>query len=125
MESSADKLFSTAIENLNAANKELYKPEEDVVSYAVCKNSQYAIENYLRGFLTKNGIDTSSLITIAELYEACKNININFEKIDLSDFQCKSYKIDSGYCNEYAKVNSCFATADDLDTFLRKEKIIS
>ncbi len=40
---------------LNEASNELYRPEEDVVSYLVCKNSQYAIENYLKGFLLKNG----------------------------------------------------------------------
>ncbi|TXG36801.1 HEPN domain-containing protein [Seonamhaeicola maritimus] len=124
MEPNADKLFLTAIDKLNKANKELYKPEEDVVAYSVCKNSQYAIENFLKGYLIKKGVDTSSLETIAQLYEACKKININFEKVDLSDFQCLSHKIDSRYCNEYGKVNSCFASADDLDTFLRKEKII-
>jgi HEPN domain-containing protein len=124
MESNAHKLFLTAIEQLNAANKELYKPEEDVITYSVCKNSQHAIENYLKGFLTKNGIDTTNLKTIAQLYEACKKVNSNFEKVDLSDFQCISHEIDSIYCGEYGKVNTCFATADDLDTFLRKEKIL-
>ncbi|TWO33727.1 HEPN domain-containing protein [Seonamhaeicola sediminis] len=124
MDSNADKLFLTAKKKLNEANKELYKPEEDIVAYSVCKNSQYAIDNYLRGFLTKKGIDSSGLETISQLYEACKKTNKNFEKIDLTDFQCIYHTIDSKYCSEYAKVNSCFATADNLDTFLRKEKII-
>ncbi|RED44760.1 HEPN domain-containing protein [Seonamhaeicola aphaedonensis] len=124
MESNADKLFSTAKKKLNEANKELYKPEEDIVAYSVCKNSQYAIDNYLRGFLTKKGIDTTDLETISQLYETCKKMNKNFEKIDLTNFQCIYHIIDSKYCNEYAKVNSCFATADNLDSFLKKEKII-
>lgn len=124
MDPNADDLFLTAKKKLNEANNELYKPEEDIVAFSVCKNSQYAIENYLRGYLTKKGIKTSSLITIDQLYEACKKININFEKIDLSDFQCTNHTIDDRYCNEYAKVNSCFSTADSLDAFLRKEKII-
>ena len=51
MKKKADKSFKLAIDKLNEANDELLRPNEDVVSYMVCKNSQYAIENYLRGYL--------------------------------------------------------------------------
>lgn len=50
MDEKANNHFYLAKENLNDANEELYKPEEDVVSYLVCKNSQKAIENYLIPF---------------------------------------------------------------------------
>ena len=43
--------FASAQEKLNEAKKELFRPEEDLVSYLVCKNSQHAIENYLKGYL--------------------------------------------------------------------------
>ena len=42
--------FAAALEKLNEAKKELFRPEEDIVSYLVCKNSQHAIENYLKGY---------------------------------------------------------------------------
>ena len=116
--------FTTAQEKLNEAKKELFRPEEDLVSYLVCKNSQHAIENYLKGYLLKNGVDVEGCDTIDSLYNQCLVINKNFEKVDLSDFQCKAHDINSRYCTEVPIVTNCFDAADNLDTFLRQEKII-
>lgn len=124
MKTKANKLFDEAIEKLNEASEELFRPKEDVVTYAICKNAQFAIKNYLKGFLLKNDIDSSNYKTIESLYEQCKMINVKFEEIDLSSFSCKSFEIDSRYCNELSKVSNCFDIADNLDTFFRREKII-
>lgn len=125
MEAKANKLFKEAVEKLNEANKELYRPEEDIVSYLVCKNAQYAIKNYLSGYLSQNGIDTSEYNTIDSLYHQCVLINKRFKNVDLSEFNCTSQNISTEYCNEVSRVSSCFNIADSLDTFLRQEKIIS
>lgn len=124
MKSKADKLFEEAVKKLNEASEELFRPEEDVVSYSVCKNAQFAIENYLKGFLFNNGIDPSNFKTIESLYEQCKLINKNFKEVDLTNLKCKSHNIDSRYCNEVSKVSNCFDVADNLDAFFRREKII-
>ena len=52
MKDKAKQHFQKAKEQLNVANEELFKPKEDVVSYLVCKSSQHAIENYLKGYLS-------------------------------------------------------------------------
>lgn len=124
METKAKKLFDAATAKLNEANKELFRPKEDIVSFLVCKNAQFAIENFLKGFLLKNGIDPENYKTVDSLYKQCVLINKGFEKVDLSEFDCKSYDMDSAYCSEVTKVNNCFDIADSLDTFLRQEKII-
>ncbi len=124
-DNTANKLFDEAIEKLNESNKELFKPEEDVVSYLVCKNAQLAIEYFLKGFLLQNGIDPGKFKTTGRLYEQCKSINKNFNEINLSDFECKSYDINSRHCDEVSKVRSCNRIADKLDSFLRNEKIIT
>ncbi|ULC60063.1 HEPN domain-containing protein [Flaviramulus sp. BrNp1-15] len=124
MENEASKYFLNAAQKLNQANKELFKPEEDVVTYLVCKNSQYAIENFLKGYLLKNGVNPTEYETIDSLYDQCKTINKNFKKVNLSGFDCKAHNLDSRFCNEISKVNNCFDIADSLDTFLRREKII-
>jgi len=121
----ASDLFNDAVEKLNEASEELFRPEEDVVAFTVCKNAQFAIENYLRGFLLQNDIDPSQYKTIDSLYEKCKTVNKNFEKVDLSNFECKSHRLETRYCSEVSKVSNCFDIADNLDTFLRQEKIIS
>ena len=69
MNDKANKLFDDAIEKLNEANEELFRPEEDIVSFVVCKNSQFAVENFLKGFLLQNGVDPSNFKTIDSLYE--------------------------------------------------------
>ncbi len=124
MGTKAKEHFETAREKLNEAKEELFRPEEDIVSYLICKNSQHAIESYLKGYLLKNGVDIEDCNTIESLYKQCVAINSNFKKVDLTSFECKGHSLNSRYCNEVEKVSNCYDAADNLDTFLRKEKII-
>lgn len=124
MKAKDNKFFDHAIEKLNEANQELYRPEEDMVSFLVCKNSQYAIENYLKGYLLQQGFEPGNYKTIGVLFEECKKINKNFERVDLSNFDCKAQSMNARSCNEISKVSNCFKIAESLDTFLRTEKII-
>ena len=125
MKKRANRYFRLASDQLNDANEELFRPKEDVVSFLVCKNSQYAIENYLRGYLYDHDIDASIYVTIDSLFKQCKKINRRFEELDLSDFKCKIYDTDTRYCNEVSKVSRCYDIADKLDDFLRKEKVFN
>ena len=124
MKNQANRLFEEAIEKLNEADAELFRPEEDVVSFLVCKNSQHAIENYLKGFLLQNEVDPSEFKTIDDLYERCKLIDKTFEEIELFDLKCRSHAIDSKYSNTTPWVSKCFDTAARLDAFFRRTKII-
>jgi HEPN domain-containing protein len=124
MDDKAKSHFNKAQNNLKGANEELFKPEEDVVSYLVCKNSQYAIENYLKGYLTLRGYETHENETMESLLDRCKSLNSSFNEINLNIIDCRAHKIDSKYCQDLNKVSSCFDTADSLDTFLRKLKIL-
>ncbi len=124
METLAQNHFEEAIRMMKEASRELYRPEEDVVAFLVCKNAQSAIHNFLKGYLLKNGIETEKDETIEELYSQCKIIDKRFEKINLSGFNCQSHELGSRYCEGAEKVSRCFDIADNLDTFLREEKII-
>lgn len=123
METKARGLFEEAFQKLEAANEELCRPQEDVVSYLVCKHSQVAIENFLKGYLLKNHVEPENYKTINSLYEKCLELNSNFSEIDLSNFTCKSYKPDSRSCNSVSKVSGCFELAGNLNSFLKKEKL--
>ena len=101
MKAKDNKFFDHAVDKLNEANQELYRPEEDMVSFLVCKNSQNAIENYLKGYLLQQGVEPGNYKTIDVLFEECKKFNKNFEKVDLSDFDCKSQSMDKRSCNEF------------------------
>ena len=121
----ANALFNEAIQKLREANDELCRPEEDVVSSMVCSNSQYAIRNYLKGFLALNGTTPKDEESIESLYEQCKSINEHFEEVDLSGCECRDHKDESRFRNAATRFSHCFDIADSLDTFLRRERIIA
>ncbi len=126
MKSIANKYYQQGSLKLKEADEEYNRPEEDIVSYGVCKNSQYAIENFLKGYLAENNVDPESFDSINSLYVECKKINPKFEEIDLTEFGCESDTFNEDHCDEkeMEKVNNCFEAADKLETFLRKEKVI-
>ncbi len=124
MKDKAKELFEVAKEKLKVANEELFRPEEDVVTFSVCKNSQYAIENFLRGYLLSKQINPLEFKTIDSLLQQCRQVNKKFERIDFTDIKCSAHTIDSRYCTNVKEVKNCFDAADSLDTFLRREKII-
>lgn len=124
METRAQAFFKEATKKLKSAKEELFKPSEDMVSYSICKNSQFAVENYLKGFLSKNNVDFSLEDTIDSLYNKCIKVDESFKKIDMTAISCRENAIDSRYCAEINTVSACFDTADSIDTYLKKNKII-
>ena len=125
MESKAPGLFDEAVKKLQEANEELCRPEEDVVSYLVCKNSQYAIESFLRGYLFKNQIEAAGDENINTLFKRCVALNEKFGEIDLHDFTCKGHRPDSRSCSDTEKVSKCYEIADKMNEFLRREKLLA
>ncbi len=124
MKSRSKAFLDEAEKKLQEAKEEMFKPKEDMVSYSVCKKSQIAIENYLKGYLTKNHIEISQDETVATLFNKCVAFNKKFKEVDLSEISCRNHIIDSRYCSEIPKVAGCLDTADALDTYFRKNKII-
>jgi len=124
MNDRSDAFFKEAAKKLTEAKNELFKPAEDFVSYSVCKNSQFAIENYLKGYLISNNVKIEGNETIESLFNKCVSIDEDFNKIDLSAMGCKNHPIDSRYCSEINSVSACFDSADSIDTYFKKNKII-
>ncbi|WP_324719578.1 hypothetical protein [Salinimicrobium sp. HB62] len=124
MESKAPGLFDEAVRKLREANEELCRPEEDVVSYLVCKNSQFAIESFMRGYLLKNNIEPAGDENINTLFQRCVALNEKFGEIDLHDFTCKGQKPDSRSCSDTEKISRCFELAGQMDQLLRREKVL-
>ena len=124
MKTRSKAFLDEAEKKLHEAKEEMFKPEEDMVSYSVCKNSQIAIENYLKGYLTQNNIEIGKDETIDTLYNKCLALNEKFKDVDLSAISCRHHIIDSRYCSEIPKVSACLDTADALDTYLRRNKIL-
>ncbi|WP_029037068.1 hypothetical protein [Salinimicrobium xinjiangense] len=124
MESRAPGLFEEAVKKLREANEELCRPEEDVVSYLVCKNSQHAIENFMRGYLLRNNVEPAGDENINNLFKRCVALNDKFKEIDLHEFTCKGHRPDSRSCSDTAKVSRCYEIAGMMDDFLRRENLL-
>ena len=124
MSSRSNAFFKEATKNLNFAKEELLKPAEDIVSYSVCKNSQFAIENYFKGFLVKNDIEFDVNANISALHGKCSSVDERFKNIDLNAIGCKNHSIDSRYCTEINSVSACFDVADEIDTYLNKMELL-
>jgi HEPN domain-containing protein len=114
-----------ATHDLHEAVQELNKPEEDVVSYAICKFSQSAINNYLRGFLLEKGITTGESETLEELYQKCLSLDEKFKHLDLHFIDCRAGELHNDqYCSEVEIVSKCHSAADKLDSILRSMNIV-
>ena len=120
----ASEHFDKAAKDIRDANQELYKPEEDVVSFVVCNNSLGAIENYLKGYLASRGYTTSSEETIGQLMERCRMLDKNFHKIQIEAIDCRNTKADNLHCDEMSKLSACYQVADQLENLLLKKGIL-
>ena len=120
MKEKAEELFLKAEKKLHAASTELFRPEEDVVAYSVCKNVQFAVEHYLKGYLLKNKIDPSGHYTIESLYNHCAALDPKFGEVDMTHFECKVHPLDSKYCDNHSTASGCFEVAEKLSTFLKR-----
>jgi len=121
----SDAFLKEGVKKLKQANEELFKPEEDIVAYSVCKNAQFSLDNLLRGFLLSNKIEPSQDDSVESMLKKCIEIDAKFKKIDIGMVACKGHKIDSRYCTELKTVTACFDAADSVDTLLRKAKMYS
>jgi len=124
MDNKAKKHFSKAEEELHQADREMYKPEEDVVSLVVCRSTLGSIENYLKGFLVLRGFETRNDESIGDLMNRCRMLDKKFNSIRIEEIDCRNQKDRNLHCEEIEKLGSCHQVADQLDTLMRKKGII-
>ncbi|WP_372916631.1 hypothetical protein [Salegentibacter sp.] len=124
MKANANKFFDEALLKLGQANDEFYRPEEDLVAYSICRNAQFSIENFLKGYLLKHDVDSGDCNSLDCLYEKCLDINKNFSQLDLNALQCKSHTMNTRDCSDVPKVSNCLAAANKLEALLKQEQVI-
>lgn len=117
-------LFGEAFSKLVTAKEEMNRPEEDVVTFLVCKNAQFAVESFLTGYLLKNNVEPTHHATIKDLHEQCVRINPNFSKVNLTEFDCRSHQMQDRSCSAPDKVNKCLHNAEELELFLKTERLL-
>lgn len=124
MEKQVQELFDEAVKKLHEANEELCRPEEDVVSHLVCKNSQLAMENFLKAYLLKLEVNLEKYENINSLYYKCIAVNPKFATVGLDDFTCKHDQFQSRACSDPDKVSRCFQMAEKMNALLKQEDLV-
>lgn len=111
------QLFRQAETELNIAQRELYQPSHDVVTYSVCVNARSALYRFLQClYLLYNNVDEKiddESYTLLELVEACRKYDKRLEKIDFSRMNCINRDVrqeheDAFYfCDDTCMVQEC------------------
>lgn len=117
------KLFRQAEEELDEARKELYKPEEDVVKYAVCVSARKALVRFLNClymlYTHENGDEAKEEQSMEQLIAYCSKYDKELEALDFSSVFCREKgSLDEEdqmfYCNNVYKVKFCTELADNV-----------
>ena len=86
MQEKINATLEQAKKHLDNAKEELYKPEEDIVPYSICKFSHGAIVDYLSAFLMKQGRVLPAKHSVEELLSYCREVDPKFDELHLSPF---------------------------------------
>jgi len=124
------ELLENAENKLFFAEKELTRPFEDSVTFAVCHSSNHAIREYLVSIILYNySLQYTEDEVIQDIFKKIENQNIEFlikfasrldqriADLEISHIACsglpKEFQADM-YCIEVASVNKCAGTAREL-----------
>ena len=124
MDDKAKKHFTKGEEEFRRADREMYKPEEDIVSLVVCRGTLGSIENYLKGFLALRGFETRNDENVGDLMERCRMLDKKFNSIRIEAIDCRNQTDSDLHCEEIEKLGACYQVADQLDTLMRKKGIL-
>jgi len=129
-------LLEGAENKLFFAEKELSRPFEDSVTYAVCHSSNHAIREYLISVIVYNYsleypkdeeitdiIKKIEIQNIEFLIKHASKLDQRFSDLEISHIACsgldKNFQSDM-YCLEVASVNKCADTARELADLVKE-----
>ncbi|MFU8859589.1 MAG: hypothetical protein ACNA8K_04120 [Cyclonatronaceae bacterium] len=111
------QLFRQADTELSNAQRDLYQPSHDVITYSVCVNARSALYRFMQCLYllcndTGQKIDDESY-TLLELIDACRNCEEKLDTIDFSSMNCINRDVrqeqgdDFYFCDDTCMVQEC------------------
>lgn len=123
-ESKPDQLIKQGDEDLQRANQELYRPSDDVVTYAACQFSRKALYRFLNALAIHQSENKNIILepnlTLEQLITFCSQHSKEIDTIDFSSLYCNCNPvIDDGnediiYCSSVQKVQYCAKLASKI-----------
>ena len=96
---------------LQIAQDEMFKAEEDVVPFMICKNAHLSISHFLKGFLVNKGEAVEERATIDELIVKCKLYNNEFDQLQNQHMKSGHGLTSNSYCTTVDTVGACIEAA--------------
>lgn len=112
----AQELFQQAIARLDFVNDELNRPEEDVMTFAICHQTRSIMADLLSSYLLEKGKDISSASDLETLQALTREVDARFARLDLTAMYCHPGKLqgEEAYCMDMQRVGSCLRIANQL-----------
>lgn len=121
------ELLKSAIADLNTAENELKRPNEDVVALSACMCTRQSMKGIMKLYLLAHSLKGSEDLSLKELMVQCIRVDKQFATIDLSRINCKDMSppvCDEKYCLSLENVSHCIEAANQLKALvLEKLKI--
>ncbi|MFI5222165.1 MAG: hypothetical protein ACHQK8_07555 [Bacteroidia bacterium] len=109
--------FKVVITELDEISNELARPNEDVVTIAVCSGARRALSNLMELFLQHETGDFFENTNLEMMLAECKKFGNEFDKIDLSNVLCHELnetECTGKYCLDLNRVSDCIKIAHQL-----------
>jgi hypothetical protein len=114
-----EELYENADELLFAAEHEMNRAKDDMVTHLICNHSRMSITHYLIGFLLERNIPIMQPGSIASLQQQCQSVDPRFNSLDLDEMACRYETQGQRYCLDFDKVNYCFKAAEQVRALVR------
>jgi hypothetical protein len=111
------QLFRQADTEFDRAQRELYQPSHDVVTYAVCINARSSLYRFMQClYLLYSGDDVTEVddsLTLLELVERCRKFDKKLESLNFSKMNCinrdvrQEHEEDVYFCDDTCMVQEC------------------
>jgi len=133
MHQEISNLLNKAEANLQLAEREQMRPNEDSVTFSICHAANHSIKDLLMAFLIyHHGAELNSLksledfnkkyidASVEQLISECQLIDDRFADIDLSVLNCSASNNNDHhlYCLSHEHVSKCAQLARNLQTLV-------
>jgi hypothetical protein len=109
-------LFQQAVARLEYVNDQLNRPDEDVVTIALCHQARSIIGDLFGSYLLMNGKDITGSDDLKTLRKNSVDLDRKFAMINLEEMYCFPGKLhhESEYCMDLSRIRACVKIANDL-----------
>lgn len=108
-----DILHNNANQRFHEAQQELQKGQSRD-SHGTCMNCKIAMRQYLSAYLIDHGIEPGKFQTIHLLLEKCKQVDIDFEQLDLAAINCRFEQLNDDHCTDEKNLSACVETVRSI-----------